>query len=187
MACSVADALSATAMMSERNIRTGWTSLRPASKRTMGRGIPGFVTRPGVFHLLLFSRAFVSFPKLAQRFGNARLGETPSPLRRTTTSIAVPRRSRPPPKQSFAPRVRSQSAALTLGTRGEGAQVDDGFDTQLLGRTESFGGRLGGAVEIGGHAVQIGQAGPLDFRRPLRRALRGLQRGGCTERDGDDE
>jgi len=54
---------------------------------------------------------------LAQRLGNAHPGETPSPLRRTTTPIAVPRRSRPPPKRSFAPRVHSQSAALTLGAR----------------------------------------------------------------------
>jgi hypothetical protein len=66
-----------------------------------------------------FSGGFFSFPKLAQRFGNARLGETPSPFRRTTTSIAVPMRSRPPPKRSFVSRVRSQSAALTLGTRGK--------------------------------------------------------------------
>ena len=61
--------------------------------------------------------SFVLFPKLANRFGNAHPGETLSPFRFTTTSIAIPMLSRPPPKRSFASQIRSQSGSLTLGTR----------------------------------------------------------------------
>jgi hypothetical protein len=66
------------------------------------------------------SEPFVSLSKRAPRFENARFEETLSALPRTTVSIAFPIFTRPAPKRSFATRFRSQSAALTLGTRGNG-------------------------------------------------------------------
>jgi len=83
----------------------------------------------------------LSFPKLAKRFGNAHPGETPSPLRRTTTSNAIPRLTRPPPKRSFASRARSQSAALTLGTR-----------VKRESKTEAGSSRRDGEILAGGGA-----------------------------------
>ena len=49
----------------------------------------------------LWERFSISFPKLAQRFGNACPGETPSPIGRTTTSNSLPILTRPATETEF--------------------------------------------------------------------------------------
>src|SRR6187402_3260833 len=64
-------------------------------------------------------RTFLSCPKLAQRFGHAlQFPETLFPIWWTTARTALFRLSSSLSKRSFAKNRRSQSAALTLGTRG---------------------------------------------------------------------
>jgi hypothetical protein len=80
--------------------------------------------------------------KLAQRFGNVDPGETPSPIRPQRPRKLPSMLTRLPPKRSFAPRIRSQSAALTLGTRGKnGLPREKGAVREYLHRRIDTRGR----------------------------------------------